>query len=113
MKPEIARVAMSALERDLRSRAAQIISGAGLLHGTLVERDRVCGKPGCRCARGDKHRCLFLTLRKDGEFQQLYVPKTLEATVRRWVEQDHGVREILWKISRLHWEKVKKEKHGR
>lgn len=113
MKPEIQRFAMSAQERDLRSRAKLILSEAGLLHGTLVVRNRVCGKPGCRCARGEKHRCLFLTFRKDGKFQQLYVPKVLEATVRRWVGQDHAVREILRKISEFHWEKVKKEKQGR
>jgi len=43
---------MSARERELRSVLNRLLSRQGLIHGTLLSRQRVCGKPNCRCARG-------------------------------------------------------------
>ena len=31
-----------------------------MIFGTLAERGRVCGKPTCRCARGEKHPAVQL-----------------------------------------------------
>ena len=65
MKPEIARNKMSAEERHLRSRAAQLLDGAGLLHGTLVERHNAAASPTATAPRG-RHRALVLTVRPRG-----------------------------------------------
>jgi hypothetical protein len=106
MKPEFARNTMSAQEREVRGRAAQLLHGAGVLHGSLVERERLCGKPNCRCTRGERHRALILTVRSQGEVEQIYIPKHLEATVRRWVDQDHQLRDLLAELAQLHTEKI-------
>ena len=110
MKPDVPRVTMSEAERRLRSRAAQLLDGAGLLHGSLVERSRVCGKPTCHCAQGPGHRALILTVRSQGRVEQIYVPPYLEATVRRWVEQDRKVRGLLGELGELHRDKVRELK---
>ena len=110
MKPEIARNQMSAEERRLRSRAAQMLAGDGVLHGTLVERHQRCGRPTCHCVDGERHRALVLTVRSRGRSEQIYIPRHLEATVRRWVEQDHAVRELLAQLASLHAEKVRELK---
>lgn len=110
MKHEIARAAMSPEERRLRSRVAQLLDGAGLLHGSLVERNRVCGKPGCRCASGAGHRALILTVRSEGRTEQIYVPAGLEDTVRRWVEQDRVVRGLLGDLGVMHTQKLRELK---
>ncbi|MEQ8762459.1 MAG: DUF6788 family protein [Planctomycetota bacterium] len=108
--PEISRTSMSAQERRLRSQVAQLLDGAGIVHGTLVEREKSCGKTNCRCARGEKHRALYLTLNRDKKLRQLYIPKSLEETVRRWVQQDRIVRDLLDDVSELHWEKLREAK---
>ena len=110
MKAEFARNAMSAEERKVRARAAQLFHGAGVLHGSLVERDRLCGKPNCRCTRGERHRALILTVRSEGNVEQIYIPKHLEATVRRWVDQDHELRDLLGELALMHTEKIRKLK---
>jgi len=110
MKPEIARTKMSAQERHLRNRAAQLLDGAGFLHGTLVERRQRCGRPTCHCVDGERHLALVLTVRHEGCAEQIYIPRHLEATVRRWVDQDHAVRDLLAELANLHAEKVRELK---
>lgn len=107
MKPEISRTKMSAAERNLRNRAAQLLDGAGILHGTLVERQQRCGSPTCHCVDGERHRALVLTVRHEGVSEQIYVPHHLEATVRRWVKQDHAVRDLLAELAHLHAAKLR------
>lgn len=110
MTTEIARTAMSKEERELRSKAAQLLDGAGILHGSLVVRKRLCGKPNCRCTTGERHRALILTVRSKGKSEQIYIPRHLESTVERWVEQDRQLRDLLAKLSRRHTEKVQELK---
>jgi len=98
---------MSVQERRLRSELRKILNNRGVLHGTLLQRQRVCGKPNCRCARGQKHRSLYLVVTEGGKSRQLYVPKDWEQTVRQWVEGYQKARELMEEVSRIHWQKVR------
>src|SRR5271157_3312187 len=84
---KIAKSKMSLQERDFRSCLAQLISSQGLLHGTLDERARTCGKSNCKCARGEKHVSLYLVIREAGKLRHLYIPESHVGQVREWVEQ--------------------------
>ena len=106
-RSRIHRGAMSPQERQWRSKLAQICSGHGLIRGSLVDRERVCGKPNCKCTRGHKHRSLYLFLVKAGTTHQLYVPRQLEAKVRQWVRNYHAARDLMDQISQIHWDKVR------
>jgi hypothetical protein len=99
---------MSASERAWRSRLTQIVAGQGLLHGTLQERLQVCGKPTCRCARGQKHTALYLVVRQEGKLRQLYVPSQWHERVRQWVANDQALRDLLKELSGVYWEKVQR-----
>jgi hypothetical protein len=105
--PEIPKGKMGVAERDFRSRLAQMVSGSGMLRGTLTVRDKVCGKPSCKCARGEKHVALYLIASKDGKFRQLFVPHSHEARVRKWLEQYKQAEAWLEQISDLHWARIK------
>jgi len=98
---------MSAQERRIRSELRKILNNSGVLHGTLLERQRVCGKPNCKCARGQKHRSLYLVVTEGGKSRQLYVPKHWEQTVRQWVQEYQKARELMEEVSRIHWLKVR------
>ncbi len=89
---------------------ARLAHGAGLLRGTLAVRERVCGKPRCRCARGKKHVSLYLVASQGGRLRQLYVPKAWEERVRVWVQQYQEARDRLEKISARYWENVQKRR---
>ena len=110
---EIARSSMSPRERELRSRAAKMLNGAGLLHGSLIARERSCGRRGCRCERGEKHPALYVYRQKDGKLRQLYVGKQHEADVRRWLEQDKQLRALLEEIWEIHWQRAKSRKDAK
>ena len=98
---------MSAAERRLRSQLAQVVSGRGLIRGSLLLRRRVCGKPNCRCTRGQGHQSLYLAISQGGRTRQLFVPKPYEAAVRQGVADYHRAKELMEEISRLYWEKVR------
>jgi len=104
----IPRAKMSVTERRARSQLAQLLSQRGVIRGTLLVRKRKCGKPNCRCARGDGHESLFLVISENGRTRQLFVPKDWESRVRLWVEDYHRARELLEDVSRIHWDKVRK-----
>jgi len=106
-KPSSARNAMSAEERRTRSSMTQIVSGKGVIRGTLLERERACGNPRCHCATGQKHRAVYLMLREDGKLRQLYIPAAYEARVRQWVANHKQLKELLRQLSDIHWVQVK------
>lgn len=97
---------MSPAERRFRSELALLASGQGLLRGTILERWRVCGNPNCKCARGQKHRAVYLMLRQEGRLRQLFVPRAYEPRVRQWVANHHQIKRLITEISQLYWDKV-------
>jgi hypothetical protein len=68
-----------------------------MIHGSLIEVARRCGKPSCRCATDEdaKHRSLYLGRTHEGKTTMDYVPKHLEQTVRQWVEDCRTVLELI------------------
>jgi hypothetical protein len=104
--PRIPRVRMSPEERHLRSQLVQLLSGVGLLRASLNPRQKVCGKPNCRCVRGERHPSLYVMASEDGKPRQLYVPHSLEPQVRQWVASYQRIRELLDELSRLYWDKL-------
>lgn len=97
---------MSPEERHLRSQLVQLLSGAGLLRATLNPRQKVCGKTGCRCTRGEKHSALYVVASEDGKPLQLFVPHALEPQARQWVSSYQRIRELLEELSRIYWDKL-------
>lgn len=97
---------MTVTERELRSRLAQLIHSGAIMRATVTVRERVCGKSTCKCAAGEKHASLYLVSRQNGQMRQIFVPKDLEAKVRRWVEQYQRAQELLENISEFHWKRV-------
>ena len=104
--PRIPRVRMSPEERHLRSQLVQLLSGVGLLRASLNPRQKVCGKPNCRCVRGERHSALYVMASENGKPLQLYVPHSLEPQVRQWMASYQRIRELLDELSRLYWDKL-------
>ncbi len=97
-------------ERRRRSRLAQIVHAARFLRGTLSLRNVRCGKPGCRCARGELHACLYLVRRQGGKLRQLFVPRQWEERVRQAVENHQAMERLIEELSDLEWKRLKERK---
>ena len=108
--PDISKGAMSPREREIRSRINQLVSTAALARGHLSVREKVCGKPNCRCAQGEKHLAFYLVASEDGRLRQLFIPRKMEREARECIEAYQEVRELLEELSQLHWHKLKQRK---
>ena len=102
----LSRSSLSAAERDLRSRIAQLLHSRWLLHATLAPRQRRCGKPNCRCTRGQPHASLYIVQSRQGQPRQLYVPPHRESRVRQAVADYQQLQQLLEEVSELEWKRL-------
>ena len=63
---------------------ARIRALGPMVHGSLVEAKRTCGKKGCRCARGEPHTAFYLSRRFEGKTRLEHVSRDDVKKVRRW-----------------------------
>ncbi len=97
-------------ERQARSRLAKLLHQKSFLIGSLVSMSRVCGKPGCKCAQGDLHPGLYLSLRVGGKRKMVHVPHLLEAKVRQWVATYQEVWRLMEEVSEACYQRFMQEK---
>jgi len=83
-----------------------------VLRGSLMQRYLTCGKPDCRCARGQRHGPVwYLSVTLDQTHRTgSTVPSHQVEQVRRWIENYHGVKERLEKISDINRELLRRDK---
>src|SRR2546425_12839075 len=103
MNDPLNRSKLSATERNFRSRISQLSSGQWFLRGTLSERSGTCGKPNCRCARGELHKSLYLVQSQAGKLRQICVPKTRQPRLRQAVEDYRLMEKLLEEGYELEW----------
>lgn len=102
------RLDLNAQERRFRSRIAQLIHQDWLIRGTLNERSQKCGKPNCRCTRGQLHRSLYLVQSHQGKPRQIFVPKPWEARVRQAVADYQEMQRLVEELSELEWGRLER-----
>jgi hypothetical protein len=99
---------MTSRERELRSKLKQLISSQAMIRGTLLYRERSCGRANCKCAQGQKHPALYLVVSEHARQRQIFIPKFLEAEVRLWVTQYQKMRKLGEDLSRIYLNKLEK-----
>ena len=104
------RTKLSAVERNFRSRIAQLSSGQWFLRGTLSERAGTCGKANRRCTRGELHKSLYLVQSQAGKLRQICVPKAWQQRVRQAVSDYHLMQELIEEVSELEWKRLQEKK---
>lgn len=103
------RAHLSREERELRSRLTQLVRSGGLMRGNLVTMRNTCGKPGCKCQRGEKHQSLYLAQSRRGKHRMRYIPRIWHLRIRTWVECYQEIQGILESLSEQYWEKLEKK----
>jgi hypothetical protein len=77
---------ISSRERNARSKLAKLLHRYPFIKGILVTSGRTCGKPQCKCTRGEKHLSTYLSVRHEGKRKMICVPKQHEEQVRSSVK---------------------------
>ena len=96
-----------------RRKLGQQLCGLGpVLRASLIERFTQCGKPGCKCMRGEKHGpSYYLTVSyAKGRTRQIYVPKDLQPVAEQWVRNYHQALTVLEEISGINLELIRLKK---
>jgi hypothetical protein len=77
-----------------------------LLRGSLIERYKPCGKPGCKCAHGPGHGPkYYLSVSYPGRRPQMdYVPREHHRQITESLDHYHRLREILEEICEINRE---------
>ena len=81
-----------------------------ILRGSLIERYKRCGKPGCKCAEGQGHGPkYYLSVSHPGLRPQMdYVPQESHTQTAEFVANYHRAREILEGISEINRELLRR-----
>jgi hypothetical protein len=91
------RSSVAALRRRRRQLLRQLPPLDRLLRGSLIERYKPCGKPGCKCAHGPGHGPkYYLSVSHYGQRPQMdYIPQDYQSQASECLANYHRLREIL------------------
>jgi len=100
--------------RRARARLARRLGRRGeVMKGSLVMRATRCGRPGCKCAKGEKHGpYLYVSVFRGGRTRSVYVPQHLEGEVRRWVESARALESDVAAITWLNAELLRRAREA-
>lgn len=107
----LARISTLALEQRRRGLVALLPPLEETLRGSLIQRSPRCGKPGCKCSRGERHPpvwWLTVTL-APGHTTGTAVATEQVEQVRRWIANYHQLKQHLEKISAINRELLRRE----
>ena len=111
-RENLSKLSMLAL-RSRRQGLTKLLPPLGeILRGSLMERYLTCGKPDCKCARGERHGpTWYLSVTLDQSHRTgSTVPADQVEQVRRWIENYHQVKKRLEKISDINRELLRRQK---
>ena len=86
-----------------------------ILRASLVTRFTTCGKPGCKCMRGEKHGPSYVAsvTVAPGKTRQVYVRKDDVDTVKAWIENYDKLWRGIVEISDINLELLQAKRHDR
>ena len=91
------------LEAERDQRLEVVLAERGpLLRGTVAERARVCGHPGCHCAtRGELHVSPYLSVATEGSSRRLHLPASDVQRVQQGTERYRRFRQARARLVQL------------
>jgi hypothetical protein len=100
----------AALRKRRNALLRQLPPLKAILRGSLIERYKRCGKPGCKCADGPGHGPkYYLSISYPGLRPQMdYVPQELYALTAEFLANYHRTREILEAICEINRELLRR-----
>ncbi|MBK5291395.1 MAG: hypothetical protein JJE04_06955 [Acidobacteriia bacterium] len=98
------------LRKRRQSLLRQLPPLKAILRGSLIERYKRCGKPGCKCAEGPGHGPkYYLSVSYPGLRPQMdYVPQESHTRIAEFIANYHRTREILEAISEINRELLRR-----
>lgn len=94
------------LRRRRKTLLRQLPPLEAVLRGSLIERYKRCGKPGCKCAKGPGHGPkYYLSVSRTGARPQMdYVPQATQTQVAEYLANYRRIREVLDELCAINCE---------
>jgi len=83
-----------------------------MVRGSLIQNRIRCGKPTCKCAKGELHTAFYLSRRLEGKTRMDHIAKDQVAAVRRWKKNHQRMEALLEKLTDALMEELRQEKRG-
>ena len=114
-RENLSRLSLLALRKRREGLSKLVPPLSEVLRGSLMERYLTCGKPDCKCARGERHGPVwYLSVTLDQSHRSgSTVPADQVEQVRRWIGNYHQVKEQIEKISDINRELLRRQKRRR
>ncbi len=99
-----------ALRRRRRTLLRRLPPLEAVLRGSLIERYKRCGKPGCKCAQGRGHGPkYYLSVSRTGARPEMdYVPQAHQEQVAQYLANYRRIREILEELCAINRELLRR-----
>jgi hypothetical protein len=106
MRPQSRKQTSIALRRRRRQLLRHLPPLDRLLRGSIIERYKPCGKPGCKCARGRGHGPkYYLSVSHYGQRPQMdYIPQDYQSQASECLTNYQRLREILDEVCAINHE---------
>jgi len=79
-----------------------MISGKAVVRGTVYELKRKCGKPACKCARGELHPRMVLSVSQGGRTKIRAIPRGMLRDVKIRVRRYQKFRRSRARLGEIH-----------
>jgi len=100
----------TSLRRRRKALVRRLPPMGAILRGSLIERYKRCGKPGCRCAKGPGHGPkYYLSVSQTGKNPQVdYVPQNYHEQVEAYLTNYRAIKGILKEICAINSELLRR-----
>ena len=92
---------------EMKRLVEPFFSDRPVIKGTVYELRRRCGKPGCKCARGELHASMVVSASEKGKTRLRVIPRGFLVEARQKVGRYQELRRIRTRLVAIHREMLR------
>jgi hypothetical protein len=101
------RQSLSQLAGEIKRVVEPLFSNRPVIKGTVYELKRRCGKPGCKCVRGELHTRMVLSASEGGKTRLQVIPKGFLVEVQGKVRRYQELRRVRARLGEIYRKMLK------
>ena len=108
-REEFSRLRQSLLHlvSEMKQLVEPFFSDRPVIKGTVYDLRRKCGKPGCKCAKGELHARMVVSASEKGETRLRVIPRGFLVEARQKVGRYQELRRIRTRLVAIHREMLR------
>jgi hypothetical protein len=90
------------LVNEMKQLVEPFFSDRPVIKGTVYELRRKCGKPGCKCAKGELHARMVVSASEKGRTRLRVIPRGFLVEVQERVKRYQDLRRVRTRLVAIH-----------